>query len=88
MDTDFGPFKPHPTAGVVAIGARMPLVAYNVNLGTNNLRSRPLSAKKYAMSAEDCGSAKRWVWCWKIVASHQVSMNLTDYTKNSDLPGP
>ncbi len=30
---DFGPTEPHPTAGAVAIGARMPLVAYNVNLG-------------------------------------------------------
>lgn len=34
---DFGETKPHPTAGVVAIGARMPLVAYNVNLNTSDL---------------------------------------------------
>ncbi len=32
---DFGPAERHPTAGTVAIGARMPLVAYNVNLGIN-----------------------------------------------------
>ena len=31
---DFGPSKPHPTAGVVAVGARMPLIAFNVNLST------------------------------------------------------
>src|SRR5690554_2148175 len=37
--SDFGPETPHPTAGVVAIGARKPLIAYNINLNTNNIRS-------------------------------------------------
>ncbi|KPL22634.1 MAG: glutamate formiminotransferase [Anaerolineae bacterium SM23_84] len=31
---DFGPSHPHPTAGATAVGARIYLVAYNVNLGT------------------------------------------------------
>jgi len=34
---DFGDGGIHPTAGVVAIGARMPLVAFNVNLDTDNI---------------------------------------------------
>ncbi|GMC04168.1 hypothetical protein K4E_17060 [Enterococcus thailandicus] len=34
---DFGERKPHPTAGVTAVGARMPLVAFNVNLDTDNI---------------------------------------------------
>ena len=34
---DFGPAERHPTAGTVAIGARMPLVAYNINLSTDNM---------------------------------------------------
>jgi len=34
---DYGPAEIHPTAGVAAIGARVSLVAYNINLGTNNL---------------------------------------------------
>ena len=34
---DFGPAERHPTAGTVSIGARMPLVAYNINLSTDNL---------------------------------------------------
>ena len=34
---DFGPAERHPTAGTVAIGARMPLVAYNINLSTDNI---------------------------------------------------
>jgi glutamate formiminotransferase len=40
---DFGPQKIHPSAGVAAMGARMPLVAYNVNLDSNN-RLHPNSA--------------------------------------------
>lgn len=31
---DFGPLHPHPTAGATAVGARIYLLAYNVNLGT------------------------------------------------------
>ena len=35
---DYGPALPHPTAGAVVVGARGPLVAYNVNLATPNLQ--------------------------------------------------
>ena len=34
---DFGSAQPHPTAGVVAVGARMPLIAFNVNLSTSDV---------------------------------------------------
>jgi len=34
---DFGEAAPHPTAGVVAVGARMPLIAFNVNLSTSDV---------------------------------------------------
>jgi glutamate formiminotransferase len=34
---DFGPRQPHPTAGATAVGARIYLVAYNVNLGTADI---------------------------------------------------
>ena len=34
---DFGPGEPHPSAGVVAVGARPFLIAYNINLGTTEL---------------------------------------------------
>jgi len=33
---DFGPLTPHPTAGVMAIGARSFLIAYNINLNTKD----------------------------------------------------
>ena len=34
---DFGPPKMHPTAGATAVGARPPLIAYNVNLDTGDI---------------------------------------------------
>lgn len=34
---DFGERVIHPTAGITAVGARMPLVAFNVNLDTDNI---------------------------------------------------
>ena len=34
---DFGPAAPHPSAGASVIGARMPLIAYNINLATDRL---------------------------------------------------
>lgn len=43
---DYGERKIHPTAGIVAIGARIPLVAFNVNLATSDLAI----AKKIANS--------------------------------------
>src|SRR4030095_11500736 len=34
---DFGPSQPHPTAGAIVMGARMPLIAFNINLATDRL---------------------------------------------------
>src|SRR3954468_22731417 len=34
---DFGPAAPHPSAGAAVVGARMPLIAYNINLATDRL---------------------------------------------------
>lgn len=38
LPPDFGPPAPHPTAGAVVVGARGPLIAYNVNLATHDIR--------------------------------------------------
>jgi glutamate formiminotransferase len=35
---DFGPPRLHPTAGATAVGARPPLIAYNINLGTDDVK--------------------------------------------------
>ncbi|KUO48910.1 MAG: glutamate formiminotransferase [Desulfitibacter sp. BRH_c19] len=42
---DFGEAKLHPTAGITAIGARPPLIAYNINLDTNNVEIAKKIAK-------------------------------------------
>jgi glutamate formiminotransferase / 5-formyltetrahydrofolate cyclo-ligase len=36
---DFGPRSPHPAAGATVVGARMPLVAFNVNLASTDLEA-------------------------------------------------
>ena len=80
---DFGPYAPHPTAGAVAVGARMPLVAYNVNLGTDNLEIATAIAKKVRF----VGGGLRYCKAMGVTLEErgitQVSMNLTDYTKTA-----
>jgi len=79
---DFGPDKIHPTAGATAVGAREILIAYNVNLGTNDLAI----AKKIAhqLRAKDGGLAyvKALGFELKERGIVQVSMNMTDYHKS------
>ena len=79
---DFGPEKIHPTAGATAVGAREILIAYNVNLGTNDLAI----AKKIAhqIRAKDGGLAyvKALGFELKERGIVQVSMNMTDYHKS------
>ena len=79
---DFGEREIHPTAGVIAIGARIPLIAYNINLDTPDLEV----AKKIANSIR---SAKGGFAACKAIGVMleernvaQVSMNLvnTDVT--------
>lgn len=80
---DFGPLQPHPTAGAVAVGARMPLVAYNVNLNTSDLEIATAIAKK----VRHIGGGLRFCKAMGVELEDkgitQVSMNLTDYTKTS-----
>jgi glutamate formiminotransferase len=78
---DFGPAAPHPTAGAAAIGARMPLIAYNINLATNRLDV----AKKIAAAIRMSSGGLRYCKAMGIALEDrgivQVSMNLTNYEK-------
>ncbi len=80
---DLGPGERHATAGAVVIGARMPLVAYNVNLNTNNLAI----ADKIAKTVRHIGGGLRFCKAMGVELTDrgivQVSMNLTDYTKTA-----
>lgn len=81
--SDFGPKIPHPTAGTVAIGARMPLVAYNINLNTNNLEIADAIAKKVRFLGGGLRFCKAMGVELKERNIVQVSMNLTDFTKTA-----
>ena len=78
---DFGPATPHPAAGASVIGARMPLIAYNINLNTDRLDV----AKKIAAAIRHSSGGFRFVKAagfeLKDRGIVQVSMNLTNYEK-------
>jgi glutamate formiminotransferase len=78
---DFGPAQPHPSAGATVIGARMPLIAYNINLATTRLDV----AKKIAAAIRMSSGGFRFVKAMGIELKDrgivQVSMNLTNYEK-------
>lgn len=76
---DFGERKIHPTAGVTAVGARMPLVAFNVNLDTDDITIANNIAKIVR------GSSGGFKYCKGIGVMledrqiAQVSMNMVNY---------
>jgi len=78
---DFGPAAPHASGGASVIGARMPLIAYNINLATNRLDV----AKKIASAVRMSSGGLRYVKAMGIPLDDrgivQVSMNLTNYEK-------
>ena len=78
---DFGPATPHAAAGASVVGARMPLIAYNINLNTDRLEV----AKKIATAIRHSSGGLRYVKAMGIKLDDrnlaQVSMNLTNYEK-------
>ena len=78
---DFGPAAPHASAGASVVGARMPLIAYNINLATNRLDV----AKKIATAIRQSSGGLRFVKAMGLELADrgivQVSMNLTNYEK-------
>lgn len=80
---DFGPAEPHPSFGAVVVGARMPLIAFNVNLNTDDVEV----AKKIAKGIRHSTGGYRFVKAMGLIVDingrkvAQVSMNMTDFTK-------
>ena len=78
---DFGPTHPHPTAGAVAVGARPPLIAYNINLGTKDLAV----ANAIAKAIRHIGGGFRFVKAMAVELAErgqvQVSINMTNFKK-------
>jgi len=80
---DFGPVEIHPSAGVTAMGARMPLVAFNVNLNTNDIKIADAIAKNVRHISGGLRYCKAIGISLQERGIVQVSMNMTDYTKTS-----
>ncbi len=78
---DFGKAEIHPTAGVVAVGARMPLIAFNVNLDTNNMEIANAIARAVRHISGGLRYCKAIGVELKERSEVQVSMNMTDFTK-------
>jgi glutamate formiminotransferase len=76
---DYGPSRPHPTAGATVIGARPPLIAFNVNLATDRLDT----AKAIAAAVRQSSGGLPFVKAMGVALAHrglaQVSMNLTNF---------
>jgi glutamate formiminotransferase len=78
---DYGPSSPHPSAGASVVGARMPLIAYNINLNTDRVDV----AKKIAAAIRHSSGGFRYVKAMGLKVETrnlaQVSMNLTNFEK-------
>jgi len=77
---DYGPRMLHPTAGATAVGARMPLVAFNVNLRSTDVSVAKDIAKKIRASSGGMPHVKALGFTLQDKGMVQISMNLTDYT--------
>ena len=76
---DAGEPRIHPTAGAMAVGARLPLIAYNINLATENLAV----AKSIAKAVRGRDGGLRYLKALGIDLRErrqvQVSMNLVNH---------
>src|SRR5438045_3511443 len=74
---DVGEARVHPTAGAVVVGARKPLIAYNIFLNTPDVDI----AKKVAKAVRFSSGGLRFVKGagFSVRGLAQVSMNLTDF---------
>lgn len=78
---DFGPPQAHPSAGASVVGARAPLIAFNINLGTPDVEI----AKRIAKAIRHSSGGYRHVKAMGVLLQQrnvaQVSINMTDFTK-------
>jgi glutamate formiminotransferase len=82
-EPDFGPVEVHPSAGVTAVGARMPLIAFNLNLGTTDLAIANDIARKLRHSSGGLRYCKAIGIALTERGIVQVSMNMTDFTRTA-----
>jgi glutamate formiminotransferase len=78
---DAGPHAPHPSAGASAFGARMPLIAYNINLATADVEIAKRIAKAIRHSSGGYRHVKAMGVMLEARGIAQVSINMTDFRK-------
>ena len=80
---DYGPSEVNVKGGCIAVSARVPLVAFNVNLGTDNIEV----ANNIAKAVRHIGGGLRFVKAMGVKIEYrnivQVSMNLVNYEKTA-----
>ena len=79
---DYGEAKIHPTAGVIGVGARLPLIAYNIDLDTEDIEI----AKKIAKAIRGSSGGFKHVQAGPVYLDErkhvQVTMNILNYKQN------
>jgi glutamate formiminotransferase len=80
---DYGVRKIHPSAGVTAVGCRLPLIAFNIDLNTKDKEIANQISKRIRFSS----GGYRFIQAGGAYLSDrghvQVTMNITDFTKTS-----
>jgi len=77
---DFGPARMHPTAGAVAVGARPFLIAWNINLDSNDLELAKRIARRVRESGGGLPKVQANGFWIEELGRAQVSMNLLDFS--------
>ena len=80
-EPDFGGRTIHPTAGTVAVGCRMPLVAYNINLNTSDIKIASTIAKTIRQANGGLACVKALGVMLEDRNIAQVSINMTNLHK-------
>ena len=78
-EPDFGGRTVHPTAGVAAVGARAPLIAFNINLSTSDVAIADKIARVIRQSGGGLTCVKAMGVYLKERNTAQVSINMTNY---------
>ena len=78
-EPDFGPSKLHPSAGAVAVGARPFLIAYNINLASDDVELAKRIARRIRESSGGLPKVQANGFWIEEIGRAQVSMNLLDF---------
>lgn len=80
---DYGPARPHPTAGVMVVGARSILIAFNVVLDTDDLAAAQSIAKTIRTSGGGLPALKAIGVALASRGRVQIAMNVTNFRETS-----